>query len=62
LRDAVKNGTPSLGSGAIYPIPLDDVVLSQESASKLRPYPSHWKYLYGMDVGWNKTAIVVVAL
>lgn len=61
LRDAVKNGTPSLGSGAIYPIPLDDVVLSQQDAAKLKPLPAHWKYLYGMDVGWNRTAIVVIA-
>lgn len=61
LRDAVKNGTPSLGSGSIYPIPLDDVVLSQADAIKLRPLPKHWKYLYGMDVGWNRTAVVFVA-
>ena len=27
LREAVVNGTPSLGSGAIYPVALDDVVL-----------------------------------
>lgn len=62
LREAVKNGTPSIGSGAIYPIPLDDVVISQVEAEKLKPFPAHWKYLYGMDVGWNKTAVVVVAL
>lgn len=59
LRDAVKNGTPSLGSGAIYPIPLDEVVMDQASAARLRPFPAHWRWLYGMDVGWNKTAIVV---
>lgn len=61
LRDAVKNGTPSLGSGSIYPIPLDDIVLTQEQASKLLPFPPHWKRLYGMDVGWNKTAVEFVA-
>lgn len=61
LRDTVKNGTPSLGSGAIYPIPLDDIVLKQSDVSKLRPLPAHWKYLYGMDVGWNKTAVVFLA-
>lgn len=61
LREAVKNGTPSLGSGSIYPIPLDDVVLSQQDVLKLRPLPNHWKYLYGMDVGWNRTACVFLA-
>jgi hypothetical protein len=62
LRDAVKNGTPSLGSGAIYPIPLDEVVLKQSDVEKLRPLPAHFRYLYGMDVGWNKTAVVFLAL
>lgn len=61
LREAVKNGTPSLGSGSIYPIPLDDVVLSQADVQRLRPLPNHWRYMYGMDVGWNRTAVVFVA-
>lgn len=60
LRDAVKNGTPSLGSGAVYPISLDEIVLTQEDAQALRPFPPSWKFMYGMDVGWNRTAIVVV--
>lgn len=60
LRDAVKNGTPSLGSGAVYPIPLDDIVLKQENVEKLYPFPSYWKGLYGMDVGWNRTAVVFI--
>src|SRR5574337_1167360 len=60
LRDAVKNGTPSLGSGAVYPIPLDEIVLTQKDVEKLRPFPAHWKYLYGMDVGWNRTAVMFV--
>lgn len=65
LRDAVKNGVPVVGSGAIYPLPLDEIVLTQVAAEKLRQgqgYPAHWKYLYGMDVGWNRTAVIVVAL
>ncbi len=61
LRDAVKNGTPSLGMGAIYPIPLDEIVLRQQDVEKLRPLPAHWRYLYGMDVGWNKTAMLTLA-
>ena len=61
LRDAVKNGTPSLGAGAIYPIPLDEVVLKPADAEKLKPFPAHWRYLYGMDVGWNRTAVLFAA-
>jgi len=61
LRATVRNGTPSLGSGAVYPIPLEDIVLKQSDVAKLRPLPPHWKYLYGMDVGWNKTAVVFLA-
>lgn len=61
LREAVKNGTPSLGSGAVYPIPLDEIVLSQKDVEKLRPLPPYWKYIYGMDVGWNRTAVIFLA-
>ncbi len=59
LRDAVVNGTPSLGSGAIYPISLDDVVLK---ASEVGEIPAYYKRIYGMDVGWNRTAVAFVAL
>lgn len=60
-REAVKFGIPSLGSGAVYPVPLDDVVLTQRDAAKLMPMPSTWKYIYGLDVGWNKTAAIFLA-
>jgi hypothetical protein len=61
LRATVKNGTPALGSGAVYPISLDEIVLKQSDVAKLRPLPPHWRYMYGMDVGWNKTAVVFLA-
>lgn len=54
-RDARLYGTPSLGSGAIYPIPLDDVLVDPF------PIPPHWRRCYGLDVGWNKTAAVWLA-
>ena len=49
---ARMNGEPSLGSGAIYPYDPDDI--------KCKPFiiPKHWPKAYGMDVGWNKTAVV----
>lgn len=59
LREAVVNGTPSLGSGAIYPIPLDDVVLKAHEVGEI---PAYYKRVYAMDVGWNRTAACFLAL
>jgi phage terminase large subunit-like protein len=55
-RDARSKGIPSLGSGAIYPVP--------ESEISCDPFeiPPHWPRAYGMDVGWNRTAAVWGAL
>ncbi len=52
LRDARTKGIPSLGSGAIYPVP--------ESEFKVDPFPipSYWTRAYGLDVGWNRTACI----
>lgn len=50
LRDARSKGIPSLGAGAIYPIPEDEITV---------PYfdiPRWWPRCYGLDVGWNRTA------
>lgn len=55
LRDARAKGIPSLGSGAIYPIPESEIVCEPF------PIPPHWPVGYGMDVGWNKTAGVWLA-
>jgi len=50
LRDARSKGTPSLGSGAIYPVPLSEVLID--------PFmiPDYWPRAYALDVGWNRTA------
>jgi hypothetical protein len=50
LRDARSKGEPSLGSGAIYPIPISDI--------EVKPFviPFGWKRAYALDVGWNRTA------
>lgn len=47
---ARTKGEPSLGAGAIYPIPEDDI--------KVAPFfvPNTWPRGYGLDVGWNRTA------
>lgn len=55
-RDARTKGVPSLGSGAIYPVPESEIVVDD------MPLPDHWPRAYGMDVGWNRTAAVWGAL
>lgn len=52
LREARSEGKPSLGSGAIYPISLSEVMCE--------PFmiPAFWKRAYALDVGWKRTAAV----
>ena len=51
-RDARTKGIPSLGSGAIYPVSQDDVVIDDF------PLPSYWPRGFGLDTGWAWTAAV----
>lgn len=55
LRAARSKGTPALGSGAIYPMAKEDY--------EVKPFaiPAHYKRCYGMDVGWNRTAVIWLA-
>jgi len=53
--EARMNGTPTLGSGAIYPVPEEDIVCDPFQI------PPWWPRLYGLDVGWNKTAAIWLA-
>lgn len=55
MRDARSKGIPALGSGAIYPVSEDDLVVDDFSI------PEHWPRCYGMDVGWNNTAAAWLA-
>jgi len=56
LREARSEGTPSLGAGAIYPVPLADI--------QVDPFqiPDHWPRGYALDVGWKRTAALFGAL
>lgn len=49
---ARTDGTPILGSGAIYPIGLEDITVDTF------PIPPSWRRAYAMDVGWNRTACI----
>ncbi len=55
-RDARSKGVPQLGSGAIYPVPESDFVVPDFEI------PAHWPRVYGLDVGWKRTAGVWAAL
>jgi phage terminase large subunit-like protein len=55
LRDSRSKGIPGLGSGAIYPIPENEIAVAP---FELRP---EWRRFYGLDVGWNFTAAVFCA-
>lgn len=56
LRDARSKGIPTIGSGNIYQTSLDDILVD--------PFPLRrdMSYMYAMDVGWNRTAVVFGAL
>jgi len=49
---ARSKGIPSLGAGAIYPYPEDEITVEPF------PIPGYWPRVYGMDVGWNKTCAI----
>jgi len=54
-RKARSEGIPSLGAGAIYPVP--------EEAFLCDPFqiPDHFVQCYALDVGWNRTAALWAA-
>lgn len=53
---ARTKGIPQLGSGAIYPVAETEIMV--------QPFqiPTHYKHVYGMDVGWNRTAALWAAI
>lgn len=53
--DARMNGNPSLGSGAIYPVPEEDFLCEPFQI------PGWYPRMYGLDVGWKKTAAIWLA-
>ncbi len=56
LREARSKGVPSIGIGAIYPVPEDQIMVDDFRI------PDHWPRAYGLDVGWNCTAAAFGAL
>ena len=52
LRDARSKGLPSLGSGAIYPVSEDEILVDNFEI------PDHYLRAFALDVGWNRTACI----
>ncbi|MBF0176513.1 MAG: hypothetical protein HQL63_06660 [Magnetococcales bacterium] len=51
-RAARAKGIPSLGSGAIYPVPEEEIAIDPMDI------PSWWPRVFALDVGWQRTAAV----
>lgn len=56
LQKARTEGIPAMGSGNVYPIPVEDITVNPFTI------PDTWPRMYGLDVGWNRTAAVWGAL
>lgn len=54
-RDARSKGVPQLGAGAIYPVAETEITCDPFEI------PAHWPRVYGLDVGWNRTAAIWLA-
>lgn len=52
LRETRRTGVPSMGSGNVYPLTLESMMVEPF------PIPNHFKKLYALDVGWNRTAVL----
>lgn len=56
LREARSKGLPSQSSGNVYQTAIEEVVINPFTI------PDSWPRMYGLDVGWNQTAVVWGAL
>jgi hypothetical protein len=54
-RDARTKGIPQLGAGAVYGYPESELLVTDFEI------PDYWPRVYGLDVGWNRTAAVWAA-
>ncbi len=54
-RASRTKGVPSLGAGAIYQVAEEDIRVPGF------PIPDYWPRAFGMDVGWNRTALLWAA-
>lgn len=52
MLEAREKGIPSIGHGRVYPIMEEQILVEPFEL------PSHFRYAFGMDFGWNNTAAV----
>jgi phage terminase large subunit-like protein len=52
-REARTKGVPTLGSGRIFPVTEESIVIDQF------PIPSHWPQICGIDFGWDHPSAAV---
>lgn len=52
-REARMNGAPVLGSGKVFPVPEDAIVIPPI------PLPAHWPRIIGLDFGYDHPAAAV---
>lgn len=51
-RDARTKGIPAIGSGRIYPLLEEDITITPFKI------PDYYNRAYGLDFGWNNTAVI----
>lgn len=56
LREARRSGVPMVGSGAVWPVRVEDLLVDDF------PIPAYYKRMYALDVGWRNTAVLHGAL
>lgn len=56
LRKARMEGLPAMGSGCVYPVNVEDILID---AIRI---PDSWPRMFALDVGWNRTAVLWAAL
>lgn len=56
MREARRSGRPSMGSGNVYPIAIESIMVEPFKI------PEYYKKLYALDVGWNRTACLWAAI
>jgi phage terminase large subunit-like protein len=56
LRMARSEGRPSIGAGNVYPVDIESILCAPFEI------PAHYRRLYAVDVGWNNTAALFMAI
>lgn len=56
LRAARRSGKPSMGSGNVFPIAIESLMVEPFKI------PEYYKRMFALDVGWNRTACLWAAI